>query len=211
MSSRMALQESSKEHSKNLEIFDEYFGNLTSEILLIVKYNSILFLENRKRDKVLLEIKHTDLLYIMGKDDQLKIGLILSKRMGFAKETFDVGVELLAMNSRVIAEDVIGYCQLNLFEKCKSPDYMEFIKRNVIDIFNDDEGDGWKSKGDNNNLDLIVDDDLLMGIDKTIMDKNIAEKKSPLSRRGTITSMGPFGQESSLVSYDSDDPAAHLN
>ena len=46
------------DEKKNVEVFDEYFSDLSSEILIVLKYDKLLFLENRKRDKVLLEVKY---------------------------------------------------------------------------------------------------------------------------------------------------------
>ena len=35
----------------------------------------------------------------------------------------------MVSNARVVAEDIIGYCQLNLVEKTKSKEHIEIIKR----------------------------------------------------------------------------------
>ena len=40
---------------------------MQTELLMIIKYESILLVENSKRDKIIAEIKLEDLLYVMGK------------------------------------------------------------------------------------------------------------------------------------------------
>ena len=40
----------------------------------------------------------------------------------------DVACDFIIPNARVIAEDVIAYCQLNLAEKTKSKEYIETFK-----------------------------------------------------------------------------------
>ena len=63
---------------KNAEVLDDYLPSVSAEILLIVNYEMIMFVDNNKREKTLLEVKHEDLLYVMGKGDLLKIGLQLN-------------------------------------------------------------------------------------------------------------------------------------
>ena len=46
---------------------------------MIVNYESIIIVENKKRDKAILEIKNEDLLYVMGKRKSLKIAFQLHK------------------------------------------------------------------------------------------------------------------------------------
>ena len=56
------------------ELLEDIFPAMQTELLLVITYETIIFAENGKRDQVLLEIKHEDLLYVMGKKDTLKIG-----------------------------------------------------------------------------------------------------------------------------------------
>ena len=53
----------------NSEYLDDLIPGVQTELLIIIKYESILFVENSKRDKVILEVKHEDLLYVMGKNN----------------------------------------------------------------------------------------------------------------------------------------------
>ena len=53
----------------NSEYLDDLIPGVQTELLMIIKYESILFVENSKRDKVILEVKNEDLLYVMGKDN----------------------------------------------------------------------------------------------------------------------------------------------
>lgn len=57
----------------NAEVLDDFFPSITAEILLIVTYEMLIFVDNNKRENTLLEIKHEDLLYVMGKSDVLKL------------------------------------------------------------------------------------------------------------------------------------------
>lgn len=69
-------------------------------------------MENRKRDKYILKVKYSDLLYVMGKKEELKIGMLLKKKISPTNETHDCRTELLADggNARAIAEDILTYC-----------------------------------------------------------------------------------------------------
>ena len=69
---------STAHHEHNVEALDDIFPGIQSEILLIVTYESILFVDNAHREKPLLEVKLDELLYIMGKGDQLKIAFQLN-------------------------------------------------------------------------------------------------------------------------------------
>ena len=64
----------SKDELMRNEILEELFPLILTELLMVITYETILFLENGKRDNVMLEIKHEELLYVMGKRDILKIG-----------------------------------------------------------------------------------------------------------------------------------------
>ena len=64
----------SKEEVMRSEMLEDIFPAMQTELLLVITYETIIFVENGKRDQVLLEIKHEDLLYVMGKRDTLKIG-----------------------------------------------------------------------------------------------------------------------------------------
>lgn len=65
----------------NAEVLDDIFPGMQTELLLIVTYEQIIFVENAKRDKAILEIKLEDLLYVMGKNDNLKIGFQLNQNI----------------------------------------------------------------------------------------------------------------------------------
>ena len=57
---------------------DDIFPGVQNDLLLVVKYEQLIFLDNQKRDRSILEVKLEDLLYVMGKGDELKIGFQLS-------------------------------------------------------------------------------------------------------------------------------------
>jgi hypothetical protein len=61
---------------------------------------------------VLLKVKYEDLLYVMGKQRELKIGLILRKKLGSNTESYDCKIEFLVDKggARAIAEDILTYC-----------------------------------------------------------------------------------------------------
>ena len=68
-------------HEHNSEVLDDLFPGIQSEILLIVTYEMIIFVDNAKRDQPILEIKHEDLLYVMGKKDILKIAFQMNQNL----------------------------------------------------------------------------------------------------------------------------------
>jgi len=78
----------------------------------------IIFTENSKRDKVILKLKYEDILYLMGKQDELKLGMILKKKVGNT-DTFDCKSEFLVEGggARAIPEDILTYCQIHLLEQ----------------------------------------------------------------------------------------------
>jgi len=123
-----------------------------------------MFVENRKRDKILLKVKYQDLLYLMGKQEDFKVGLILKKKMANNNDTYDCKIDFQVNGggARAIAEDVLTYCQIYLLEhSLVNHDYCDIIRRNVIDgLFESDleTGDD-RGKGFN----LIIDDDILLG------------------------------------------------
>ena len=145
----------SKEELMRNEILEELFPLIQTELLMVITYETILFLENGKRDNVMLEIKHEELLYVMGKRDILKIGFQTNNDQlhGFQhaidRSPVDIRTAFLVQNARVVAEDIIGYCQLNLVEKTRSKEHIEIIKRNVFDMFEDD-GDGERRNNSKN-------------------------------------------------------------
>jgi hypothetical protein len=49
---------------------------------------------------------------------------------------FDARSEFICKNARVVAEDIMAYCQLFLIERSKSSEYIEIVKKNAIDMFN---------------------------------------------------------------------------
>jgi hypothetical protein len=136
---------------------------LKDEILLICTQSHILFVENRKRDKILLKVKYEDLLYLMGKQDDFKIGMILKKKMANNNDTHDCKTDFLVDGggARAIAEDILTYCQIYLIEhSLVNHDYCDIIRRNVIDGLFENELD---NSGEGKGLNLIIDDDILLG------------------------------------------------
>ena len=153
---------------KGLAVFSEYFQAANTELLLVCTSTHVLFLENQKRDKVLLKVKIEDVLYAMGKKSILKLGLILKKKINTNNETHDCKLEFTVGSggARAIGEDILTYCQIYLLEyTTNNSDHCEMIKRNVFDgLYDGKEGkygerDGKKQMG----LDLIITDDILLG------------------------------------------------
>lgn len=102
---------------------------------MVINMNGISFYENIKRDKVILKIQFEDVLYAMGSGKSLKFAFISRGK----DKNFDAKMELYTCNgqsARVIAEDIISYCQLKLAETTKN-DCIEIVKRNLINIFED--------------------------------------------------------------------------
>ena len=56
-----------------------YRPSRSSAILIIITYEKIIFLDNVKRDKHLLEVNYEELLNIMGKNDKLKMTLSINQ------------------------------------------------------------------------------------------------------------------------------------
>ena len=108
---------------------------------MICTSTHVIFTENLKRDKILFKLKYEDILYIMGKQDELKIGMIVRKKMS-PQTTFDCKTEFLAKEggARLIAEDILTYCQIYILENSAvSHEYCDFIRKNVIDgLFEND-------------------------------------------------------------------------
>ena len=72
----------------------------------------------------------------MGKGDKLKLGLLIKRKLNFDGQMFDVRSEFICKHARVVAEDIMAYCQLFLIERSKSNEYIEIVKKNAIDMFN---------------------------------------------------------------------------
>ena len=71
----------------------------------------------------------------MGSGDTLKLGYIAKNH----SKIHDAKIELYTTNgqsARCIAEDIIAYCQLKLSENTKN-DYIEVVKRNMANLFED--------------------------------------------------------------------------
>lgn len=145
----------------NSEYLDDLIPGVQTELLMIIKYESILFIENSKRDKVILEVKNEDLLYVMGKDNMFMIafqmhqgntakGSALKMRQQTSNENFqhdniiDVKTVFEVPNARVIAEDIIAYIQINLVEKTKGKDYIEVTKPQFVDFLTQDDFRGYE-------------------------------------------------------------------
>lgn len=55
--------------------------------------------------------------------------------------------EFISKHARVIAEDIMSYCQLYLLEHMKNvTDYLDIVKKNAFDMFNNDDIDGFTVK-----------------------------------------------------------------
>jgi len=173
--------EEDKDAAKRLEVFEEHFQNTAESLLLICKQDCILFVDNRKRDKVFLEVLYEDLIYCMGKKDILKIGLLIKKKMSYMTydQFFDVRTEFTAKNARVIAEDIMAYCQVYLLEQSRAPgEYIEIVKKSAFEMFNQDDNDGFTSKEPKEDLgqaalehtqknpgwQIVINDELLKGM-----------------------------------------------
>jgi len=149
-----------------------------------------MFVESSKRDKVLLKVKYEDLLYLMGKEDTFRVGMILKKKMDKTNMTYDSKIEFTVEggSARAIAEDILTYCQLHLLEhSLVNHDYCEVIRRNVIDGLFD------KSLGEMGELqmkgfNLIIDDDILLG------NVNLASTQTKLKQ--SKTNLGEEGDQS---------------
>jgi len=103
--------EEDKEAKKRLEVFDDHLQNAADSLLLICKQDCLLFVDNRKRDKTVLEVPYEDLIYCMGKGDILKMGLLTKPKMPTVEnQLVDVRTEFTVKNARVIAEDIMAYC-----------------------------------------------------------------------------------------------------
>lgn len=68
-------------HEKNSEVLEDLFPQFQQEILMVVTYEQIIFMDNSERNQIILEIKHEDLLYMMGKKDQLKIAFQINSSL----------------------------------------------------------------------------------------------------------------------------------
>ena len=60
----------------------------------------------------------------------------------YQTDIVDVKAIFLCPNARVIAEDIIGYIQVNLVEKTKAKDYIEVIKPQFVDFLTQDDFTG---------------------------------------------------------------------
>ena len=121
---------------KGLAVFSEYFQAANTELLLVCTASHVLFLENQKRDKVLLKVKNEDVLYVMGKKSLLKMGLILKKKINTNNETHDCKIEFTVGGggARAIGEDILTYSQIYLLEyTTNNSDHCDLVKRNVFD------------------------------------------------------------------------------
>ena len=119
-------------HEHNTELLDDLFPGIQHELLLVVNYSSIIFLDNFTRERPILEIKLENLLYVMGKGDFLKIGFQLDQSVlkndrqksqnihkekrkalqtneNYQQEVVDIKAVFIIPNARVVAEDIIAY------------------------------------------------------------------------------------------------------
>ena len=150
---------------QNIGLLDDIFPGVQTELLLVVAYDTINIVENSKRDISILEIKHEDLLYVMGKDDILKISFGMKQsnvkekfvnnklrrqqtNENYQQDIIDVKTVFICPNARVIAEDIMAYIQINLVEKTKGKDYMDVQKPQFVDFLTQDDFLGNRSLND---------------------------------------------------------------
>lgn len=158
------------------EIFEEYFFNLVPVMLVVCTNNQMLFMDNRKRDKIFLRVQYEDLIYIMGKKQLLKMSMVMRKKLGTNQQT-DVRVNFIGLGARALAEDVLAYCQISILERSLcNQEYVDVVKKSslISSIFVDeDDEDGQKAK----NFNIIVTDDLLLGkVDLRKPQKELSKK-----------------------------------
>jgi hypothetical protein len=121
----------------------------------------MLFMDNRKRDKILLRIQYEDLLYIMGKKQSLKLSMVMRKKLS-TNQQYDVRVKFIGFGARALAEDVLAFCQINLLERSLcNQEYVDVVKKNLMAnlLEEDDELNEQKTKS---RFNIIVTDDLLL-------------------------------------------------
>ena len=138
-----------EEERRRCEIFDKFFDQTQTELILFVcTYNSLLMLDNKARDKVILRVKYSEILYIMGKNDRLKISMTIPKQVMNMNQAaalqntedsmVDVRLEFVMQNARTMAEDILSYCQMQLMEltpeKEVQSNYIEFGYRIDADL-----------------------------------------------------------------------------
>jgi len=74
----------------------------------------MLFMDNRKRDKVLLRVQYEDLIYIMGKKQLLKMSMVMKKKL--SSQQTDVKLNFHGLGVRALAEDLLSFCQISILE-----------------------------------------------------------------------------------------------
>jgi len=112
------------------------------DILLVISLQGIQIVQNSKRDKILLHVDFSDLLYVMGKGHRLKLGFVMQhSNVLNATQLVDCRTEfstarIAGHKARSIAEDILAYAQLRLLEMTKN-DSAEFLHRNYAAVFLD--------------------------------------------------------------------------
>ena len=79
--SKSVISGTSGRHEHNNEVLEDLFPIHSKELLLVVTYEKLFFLDNEMREKPILEIKLENILYVMGKSDVLKIGFQLNANL----------------------------------------------------------------------------------------------------------------------------------
>ena len=98
-----------------------------------------MFMDNKKRDKIILKIQFEDIIYLMGTKQTLKISTVMRKKLLAVNQQTDVRLTFSGLGSRAFAEDVLSYCQIQLLEKSlNNQEYVDFIKKNLhVSLYTD--------------------------------------------------------------------------
>jgi len=87
-------------------------GGKQEELLCVVNYNGVYFIDNSKKGKDMTKIAFEDLLYVQGSWKTLKIAYIarVKERNQDRRHVFHTEY------ARAAAEDIVAYCQIKLLE-----------------------------------------------------------------------------------------------
>ena len=102
----------------------------------MINLQGIQILDNSRRDRIVHHIDYEDVLYVMGKENELQIGFIYNHQLADHLCCSDSRLALYVGDSRgyearVIAEDIIAYAQLRLAEMTKN-DQIEFVNSSHV-------------------------------------------------------------------------------
>ena len=86
-----------------------------------MSFTGIMLLDVRNKESVLYHIDYEDVIYVTAKGNKLKLGYVHHHQLMDQVTSSDTKVELTCekdsmMKAKVIAEDIISYCQLRLGE-----------------------------------------------------------------------------------------------